>query len=83
VDGMQTSKKIINNQLRIKTTLNIVGSHFKHGYLKYMMNDQNKKNQGNFLEMMELLASCNEQAGALILDNASQNAKYTLHQIQK
>jgi hypothetical protein len=48
-----------------------------------MMNDQNKKNQGNFLEMMELLASCNEQAGALILDNASQNAKYTLHQIQK
>jgi hypothetical protein len=48
-----------------------------------MMNDQNKKNQGNFLEMMELLASCNEQVGALILDNASQNVKYTLHQIQK
>jgi len=33
--------------------------------------------------MMELLASCNEQIGALILDNASQNAKYMLHQIQK
>ncbi|XP_052304992.1 uncharacterized protein LOC18095741 [Populus trichocarpa] len=41
------------------------------------------KNQGNFLEMMELLASYNEQVGALVLGNAPQNAKYTSHQIQK
>jgi hypothetical protein len=33
--------------------------------------------------MLELLASYNEQVGALILDNAPQNAKYTSHQIQK
>jgi hypothetical protein len=32
--------------------------------------------------MLELLASYNEQVGALILDNAPQNAKYTSHQIQ-
>jgi hypothetical protein len=32
--------------------------------------------------MLELLASFNEQVGALILDNAPQNAKYTSHQIQ-
>jgi hypothetical protein len=42
-----------------------------------------KKNLSNFLEMMELLASYNEQVGALILGNAPQNAKYTSHQIQK
>jgi hypothetical protein len=49
-----------------------------------MMNVQNKKkNRGNFLEMIELLASYNEQVGALVLGNASQNAKYTSHQIQK
>ena len=41
------------------------------------------KNRGNFLEMMELLASYNEQVGALVLGNAPQNAKYTSHQIQK
>jgi hypothetical protein len=33
--------------------------------------------------MLELLASYNEQVGALVLDDAPQNAKYTLHQIQK
>jgi len=33
--------------------------------------------------MMELLASYNDQVGALVLDNAPQNAKYTSHQIQK
>jgi hypothetical protein len=48
-----------------------------------MMNVQNKKNRGNFLEMLELLASYNEQVGALVLDNAPQNAKYSSHQIQK
>jgi hypothetical protein len=29
-----------------------------------------KKKQGNFLKMMELLASYNEQVGAFILGNA-------------
>ncbi|XP_061953623.1 uncharacterized protein LOC133676067 [Populus nigra] len=33
--------------------------------------------------MLELLASYNEQVGALVLDNAPQNAKYISHQIQK
>jgi hypothetical protein len=41
------------------------------------------ENRGNFLEMKELLASYNEQVGALVLGNAPQSAKYTLHQIQK
>ena len=34
------------------------------------MNVQNQKNRGNFLEMMELLTSYNEQVGALVLGNA-------------
>jgi hypothetical protein len=41
------------------------------------MNVQNKKNRGNFLEIMELLASYNKQVGALVLGDAPQNAKYT------
>jgi hypothetical protein len=39
-------------------------------HLEDMMNEYNKKNQGNFLEMMELLASYNEQVGAFIFYNA-------------
>ena len=33
--------------------------------------------------MMELLASYNEQVGALVLGNPPQNARYTSLQIQK
>jgi len=43
----------------------------------------NVQNQGNFLEILKLLASYNEQVDTLVLDNAPQNAKYTSHQIQK
>jgi hypothetical protein len=46
-----------------------VGLHFKHVLLEGMMNIKNKKNQGNFLEMMELLASYKEQVGDLVLGN--------------
>jgi hypothetical protein len=35
-----------------------------------MMNNQNKKKLGNFLEMVELLASYNEQIGVLVFGNA-------------
>jgi hypothetical protein len=42
-----------------------------------------KKNHGNFLEMMKLLALYNEQVGAFVLGNTLPNAKYTSHQIQK
>jgi hypothetical protein len=36
-----------------------------------MMNNQNKKKKlGNFLEMVELLASYNEQIGVLVFGNA-------------
>ena len=35
-----------------------------------MMNDYNeKKKQGNFLEMVEILISYNEQVGAFVLGN--------------
>jgi hypothetical protein len=33
--------------------------------------------------MIKLLASYNDQVGALVFGNALQNVKYTLHQIQK
>ncbi|XP_074342338.1 uncharacterized protein LOC141679863 [Apium graveolens] len=43
----------------------------------------NSKNQGNFLEMLKLLASYNPQVEEIILDKAPKNAKYTSPKIQK
>jgi hypothetical protein len=40
------------------------------------------KNRGNFLEMIKILASCNEKVATVVLENASKSAKYTSHRIQ-
>ncbi|XP_058756091.1 uncharacterized protein LOC131629320 [Vicia villosa] len=41
------------------------------------------RNQGNFLELLKLLASYNDEIAKVVLENAPQNCKYTSHQIQK
>nr|KJB15820.1 hypothetical protein B456_002G197900 [Gossypium raimondii] len=43
----------------------------------------NSRNQGNFLELMTLLASYNDKVSKVVLENAPRNAKYTSHMIQK
>jgi hypothetical protein len=80
----QTTQKILNNRLRIKASIDIV-RWLTFQACAFRGHDERleSKNRGNFLEMLELLASYNEQVGALVLDNAPQNAKYTSHQIQK
>ncbi|KAJ1697371.1 hypothetical protein LUZ63_005883 [Rhynchospora breviuscula] len=40
-------------------------------------------NQGNFLEMIKILASYNKEVKAVVLENAPGNAKYTSHHVQK
>ena len=41
------------------------------------------KNQGNFLEMIKLIASYDEEVGVVVLGNAPGKAKYTSPTIQK
>lgn len=41
------------------------------------------KNQGNFLEMIKLLASYNKEVDEVVLENSPQNEKYTSLDIQK
>ena len=41
------------------------------------------RNQGNFVEMIKLLASYNKKVDELVLENAPQNAKYTSPTVQK
>ncbi|KAI4334700.1 hypothetical protein L6164_013414 [Bauhinia variegata] len=49
--------------------------------------DENSKgiyeNQGNFFEMIKLLASYNKEVSEVVLKNASQNARHNLPTIQK
>jgi len=40
-------------------------------------------NQGNFLELVKLLASYNKDVKAVVLENAPRNAKYTSPDVQK
>jgi Domain of unknown function (DUF4371) len=47
------------------------------------MNLQNKKNQGNFLQMIKFLAFYNKDVNEVVLDNAPKNAKYTSPLVQK
>ena len=70
--------------MRIKALINIVRWLTFQSYAFRGHDERPKsKNRGNFLEMLELLASYNEQVCALVLDNAPQNAKYISHRIQK
>ncbi|XP_058772250.1 uncharacterized protein LOC131646122 [Vicia villosa] len=41
------------------------------------------RNQGNFLELLKILASYNDEIAKVVLENAPQNCKCTSHQIQK
>ena len=74
----------MNNQLRIKASIDIVRwVTFQACAFRGHNERSESKNRGNFLKMMKLLVSYNEQVCALLLGNAPQNAKYTSHQIQK
>ena len=80
----QTTQEIQNNRLHIKALIDIVRwLTFQACAFRGHDERPKTKNRGNFLEIMELLASYNEQVGALVLGNTQQNAKYTSHQIQK
>jgi hypothetical protein len=41
------------------------------------------ENQGNFIEMIKILASYNEKVATVVLKNTHKSAKYTSHRIQK
>ena len=80
----QTEKEVIENRLRLKTSIESVkwltvqtcglrGSDERPG----------SKNQGNLLELVKLIASYNKDVANVVLGNAPQNAKYTSPDIQK
>jgi hypothetical protein len=80
----QTLQEIMNNWLRLKTSIDSV-QLLAFQACAFRGHDESfgSKNQGNFLELVKLLASYNDNVARIVLENAPKNAKYTSPKIQK
>ena len=74
----QTADDIKRNRLRLKVTIDVLRwLTFQACAFRGHDVSPTSPNQGNFLEMVKLLAAYDDEIGAVVLGNAPQNAKYT------
>ncbi|KAG6725692.1 hypothetical protein I3842_02G044800 [Carya illinoinensis] len=80
----QVSQEMENNRLQLKTSIESV-RWLTFQACAFRGHDErfDSKNQGNFIELIKLLASYNDQVNRIVMENAPQNAKYTSPKIQK
>ncbi|KAK9079937.1 hypothetical protein SSX86_001612 [Deinandra increscens subsp. villosa] len=84
VISKQNEELIMKNRLRLKTTIDVIRwLTFQACALRGHDESSTSKNRGNFLEMLQLLASYNDEVANVILGNAPYNSKYTSSDIQK
>ena len=77
-------KKILNNRLRVKTSIDTVRWLTFQGCPFRSHNETlQSKNRGNFLEMIRILASYNDKVAQIVLENAPKSGKYNSPTIQK
>jgi hypothetical protein len=80
----QSDEDIRKNRLRLRTSIDAIRwLAFQACSFRGHDESDDSMNQGNSLEMVKLIASYDEEAKAVVLGNAPQNAKYTSGQIQK
>ncbi|XP_020196077.1 uncharacterized protein [Aegilops tauschii subsp. strangulata] len=79
----QTDEDIKKNRLRLRVTIDAL-RWLAFQACPFQGHDEtlDSTNHGNFLEMDKLVASYDEEIGAVVLGNAPGNAKYTSHPIQ-
>ncbi|XP_022032299.1 zinc finger MYM-type protein 1-like [Helianthus annuus] len=76
--------EIMNNRLRLKASIDVVRwLTYQACALRGHNESSSSKNQGNFLELLQLLATYNDDLAKVILENAPYNAKYVSGDIQK
>jgi hypothetical protein len=84
VVGKQTNEDIKNNRLRLKTSIDAIRwLAFQSCSFRGYDESAESKNHGNFLEMVKLLDSYDDEVKVVVLENAPKNAKYTSTQIQQ
>ncbi|XP_062166924.1 uncharacterized protein LOC133873208 [Alnus glutinosa] len=80
----QSSQEIENNRLQLKTSIDSVRwLAFQACAFRGHDESSDSKNQGNFIELIKLLATFNDKVDGVVLTNAPRNAKYTSLKIQK
>jgi hypothetical protein len=87
IDNMmekRTTLEVKRNRLRLRVTIDTI-RWLAFQACAFRGHDESKdsKNQGNFLEMVKLLAEYDDEVKAVVLGNAPGNAKYTSPTIQK
>ena len=80
----QSSQEIEKNWLRLKTSIDSVRwLAFQACAVRGHDESSNSKNQGNFIELVKLLASYDDDVVEIVLENAPKNVKYTSPKIRK
>ncbi|KAL4313475.1 hypothetical protein GQ457_01G024840 [Hibiscus cannabinus] len=84
VMNQQNSEIILKNNLRLKTSIDVVRwLAFQACAFRGKDDTHRSKNRGNILELIQLLASYNDDVKNVVLENAPKCAKYIPHSIQK
>ena len=80
----QTSQAIVNNRLRLKTSIDCIRYLTFQG-CTFRGHDEgpDSKNRGNFSEIIKLISNYREYVANVVLEKAPGNANYTSPQIQK
>lgn len=80
----QVSQEMENNRLRLKTSIDSV-RWLTFQACAFRGHDENSdsNNQSNFIELIKVLASYNNQVNGVVIENAPQNAKYASTKIRK
>nr|KAJ0219854.1 hypothetical protein LSAT_V11C200077800 [Lactuca sativa] len=80
----QNEAQILKNRLRLKASIDTVHwLTFQACALRGHDETPNSKNRGNFLQLLKLLASYNDEVANVTLENVPYNSKYTSGDIQK
>lgn len=81
---MQCVDQVIQNKLCLKSAIDSTcWLAFQACSFRGHGESLRSKNRGNFLEMVKLLASYNDEIEKVVLENALYSSKYTSHSIQK
>ncbi|KAJ1687974.1 hypothetical protein LUZ63_019364 [Rhynchospora breviuscula] len=80
----RNKKVVLDSRLRLKTSIDAVRwLTFQACAFRGHDESSESMNQGNFLEMIKILATYNNSVKEVVLENAPKNAKYTSSTVQK
>ncbi|XP_071687213.1 uncharacterized protein [Rutidosis leptorrhynchoides] len=80
----RSAEGVLKNRIRLKASVNVTRWLTFQAYA-FRGNDETAEsnNRGNFIELLKLLASYNDDVAKVVLENAPYNSKFTSGDIQK